>query len=81
MQKTVSAEVCLKFGFLSLYLSLSDRHEETSYLFEYGDGQSAGAQLTGAEQYKCQSLYSMQHSGVRTSLWRYLQTGAGLQQL
>lgn len=35
--------------FLSLYLRLLDGHKETSYLSENGNGESAGAQLTGAQ--------------------------------
>lgn len=70
-----------EFNFVLFYLRLSDGHKETPYFLEYGDGKSAGAQLTGAEQYEHQSLHSVQHSGVRTSLCRYLETWAGLQQL
>lgn len=54
--------------FPGFYLGLSDGHEEASYLFEYRNGKSAGAQLAGAEQNKSQSFHSMQHSGVRTSV-------------
>lgn len=60
-------------------LRLCDGHKETSYFFEDGDGESAAAQLTGAEQYERQSLHSVQHSGVRTVVCRCLETRAGLQ--
>lgn len=63
-----------EFNFALFYLGLPDGHEETSYLFEDADGESAGAQLTGAEQDERQSLHGVQHSGVRPSLCRYLET-------
>lgn len=63
------------------YLRRFNGHEKASYLFENGNGESAGGQLTGAEQNKRQALHSMQHSGVGTTFSRYLETGAALQRL
>lgn len=70
----LSHQTFLPPDFVSFYLGLFDGHKETSYLFEDSDGESAGAQLTGAEQYERQSLHSMQHRGVRAALCRYLDT-------
>lgn len=63
------------------YLRLFNGCEKASYLFENRNGESAGGQLRGAQQNKRQALHGMQHSGVGTTFSRYLETGAGLQQL
>lgn len=81
VNSVIKLSCLLSRDLISIHLSLFDGHKQTSYFFEDGNGESAGAQLTGAEQYECQSLHSMQHIGMRAALCRHLDTWAGLQQL
>ena len=65
----------------STHLSLSDGQEEAANLLEDAHGQSASAELAGAEQHHGQPLHGVQDRGVRAMPRRPPVIGGCLEQL